>query len=483
MHSITRLMLAPLAASILLAAGCVNYAGIDHQGKLLAVGDAPSDSLKDKLPLAQWPRADWWTSLGDPRLGALIEEAYASNPDLQEVAARVAKANAFLDLRDAERYPEMDASAGVTRGRLSRFEDYSGEGHQYFTARNLAVNFGYTFDLWGGQRAAWESALNSARAAEVDLQSSRLILATNVVKAYNQLAYAWQVSELNQRDLERLSKLVDLTDSRYGSGLDNLSQLKQVQSLKARSESTLIGANEDIEIARLQLSALIGKGVDRAHTLDRPSNLQASVVALPAQLPAQLLGRRPDIVAARWRVEAETKNVEAVKTTFYPNINLVAAAGSHALTGDALFAGVSKFWNVAPTVSLPIFDAGRLRSDLKAGNAELDSSIAQYNRVLNSALHEVAISVTQLRSFEQQIVVQRDACAIAQSSYDLSQSRYKAGEDTFLDALNIEQQLIQDEMRLAFLNSKHIDSSVSLMAALGGGFQAPARETAQSSDL
>ena len=299
MYRITRFMLAPLAVSILLSAGCVNYAGIDHQGKLLAVGDAPSDSLKDKLPPAQWPRADWWTSLGDPRLGALIEEAYASNPDLQEVAARVAKANAFIDLRDAERYPEMDASAGVTRGRLSRFEDYSGEGEKYFTARNLAVNFSYTFDLWGGQRAAWESALNSARAAEVDLQSSRLILATNVVKAYNQLAYAWQVSELNQRDLERLSKLVELTDSRYGSGLDNLSQLKQVQSLKARSESTLIGANEDIEIARLQLSALIGKGVDRAHTLERPSNLQASVVALPAQLPAQLLFQALECLAHR----------------------------------------------------------------------------------------------------------------------------------------------------------------------------------------
>ncbi|MDI2593659.1 efflux transporter outer membrane subunit [Pseudomonas sp. N3-W] len=471
MYRITRFMLAPLAVSIMLAAGCVNYAGIDHQGKLLSLDQASSNSLKDTLPPANWPRADWWTSLGDPRLGALIEEAYASNPDLQEVQARVAKANAFLDLRDAERFPQMDASAGVTRGRLSRFEDYSGEGHKYFTARNLAVNFNYTFDLWGGQRAAWESALNSAMAAEVDLQSSKLILTVNVVKAYNQLAYAWQVSELNRRDLARLSKLVELSDSRYNSGLDNLSQLKQVQSLKARSESTLIGALDDIEVARLQLSVLVGKGVDRAQSIERPASLQASVVALPAQLPAQLLGRRPDIVAARWRVEAENKNIDAVKTTFYPNINLAAAAGSHALSGDALFAGVSKFWNVAPTISLPIFDAGRLRSDLKAGNAELDVSIAHYNQVLTSALHEVAISVTQLRSFEQQIVVQRDACAIAQSSYELSQSRYKAGEDTFLDALNIEQQLIQDEMRLAFLNSKHIDSSISLMAALGGGFQ------------
>ncbi|MGF6113078.1 efflux transporter outer membrane subunit [Pseudomonas frederiksbergensis] len=482
MYRITRFMLAPLAASILLTAGCVNYAGIDHKGQMLSIDQASSNSLKDTLPPANWPRADWWSSLGDPRLGALIEEAYASNPDLQEVSARVAKANAFLDLRDAERYPEMDASAGVTRGRLSKFEDYSGEGHKYFTARNLAVNFNYNFDLWGGQRAAWESALNSAMAAEVDLQSSKLILTVNVVKAYNQLAYAWQVSELNRRDLARLSKLVELSDSRYNSGLDNLSQLKQVQSLKARSESTLIGALDDIEIARLQLSVLVGKGVDRAQGIERPSTLQASVVALPAQLPAQLLGRRPDIVAARWRVEAENKNIDAVKTTFYPNINLVAAAGTHALSGDAIFASVSKFWNIAPTISLPIFDAGRLRSDLKAGNAELDVSIAHYNQVLTSALHEVAISVTQLRSFEQQIVVQQDACAIAQSSYDLSQSRYKAGEDTFLDALNIEQQLIQDEMRLAYLNSKHVDSSISLMAALGGGFQEPESPLAKNTE-
>lgn len=277
MYRITRLMLAPLAVSIALAAGCVNYAGIDHQGSLLSVDDLHSKTLQDTLPPANWPRADWWTSLGDPRLGALIEEAYASNPDLQEVSARVAKANAFLDLREAERYPEVNASAGVTRARLSRYEDYSGEGRNYVTARSLAVNFNYTFDLWGGQRAAWESALNSAMAAEVDLQSSRLILTVNVVKAYNQLAYAWQVSELNRRDLARLSKLVELSGSRYDSGLDNLSQLKQVQSLKARSESTLIGALDDIEIARLQLSALVGKGVDRAQSIDRPSSLQAKI--------------------------------------------------------------------------------------------------------------------------------------------------------------------------------------------------------------
>lgn len=457
-----------------LLAGCVSYSGISSQGQPLAAGSLQAAQTLQNIPLSEaaWPQRQWWNVLGDPRLSKLVEEALASSPDIQEVAARLSKANAQAEGANAERSPTVTAQAGVKRSRLSRSEDYTGEGDIYATVRSLGFGMAWSPDLWGGQRDAWKAAISQTRAAELDYNAAKLVLSVNVVRGYNQLASAWRLSDLAEHDVQRTSRLLELTEQAYRVGDADLARVSSARGLHASSQADEEGARLGVKIAALQLAALLGRDLDRALEIERPTPLNPAKAMLPSALPAELLGRRPDIIAARWRVEAASHDVEAVKTKFYPNINLVASGGTNSMIGDSLFGAVSRFWNIAPTVSLPIFDAGRLRAALKASDADYDAAVARYNRTVLDALHEVGQTVTRAQALASQVRTQQQARDMAQTAFDITMQRYKLGDASYLEALNIQQQLLQTDRQLLQLTSQQVDQSIVLMGALGGGFGA-----------
>ena len=454
-------------------AGCANFSGLDTQGQRLDTNTLQAGKSLSGMTLssAAWPTADWWKSLGDPQLDGLIVEALQNSPDMQVASARAHQAEAAAFAADAARMPTLNAEADVTRSRLSRSQDPTGQGGRYDTLRNASLTFNYTFDLWGGQRAAWEAALGQARAAEVDSQAASLTLAADVARGYSSLGHAFIVLDLAKDDLERTGKMLDLSKRRLQAGIDSHYQYQQTESLEASSREQLINAQKQLNSARIALAVLLGKGPDRGVDIARPKILAPGAVALPSTLPAELLGRRPDLVAARWRVEAASKNIAAAKTRFYPNLNLSAAAGTQSLLGDALFGSASRFLNIAPAVSLPIFDGGRLRAGLDAEDANYDLAVAQYNKTLVGALGDVSDTLAQLGAVKQQISAQQQATHIAQDSFDTVLQRYGSGVGNYLDVLSIEQQLLQAQRQLADLNAEQIDLSIQLMQALGGGFE------------
>ncbi|WP_339539672.1 efflux transporter outer membrane subunit [Pseudomonas sp. RA_15y_Pfl2_54] len=462
-----------LVLSAMILAGCANYSGLDTQGKRLdAKSLNASQSLSGvTLSPAAWPKSDWWTSLGDPQLDGLIREALHDSPDMQIAEARAHQASAAAYAADAARYPTLDASAGISRSRLAKDQDPLGQGGAYSTVRNVSAGFNYNFDLWGGQRDAWEAALGQARAAEVDRQAAQLTLAADVARAYSDLGQAHIVYDLASEDLKRTQQMLDLSQRRLSSGIDSQYQFQQTQSLEASSEASLIDAEKRLNSAKITLAVLLGKGPDRGNEIACPNVLQASAVAVPSVLPAELLGRRPDLVAARWRVEAASKDIDSAKTRFYPNLNLTASAGAESLLGDAMFGSASRFFSIAPTVSVPIFDGGRLRANLDARDADYDLAVAQYNKSLVKALGDVSDTINQLRDIGRQIGAQQHATDIARDSYNTVVQRYGSGIGNYLDVLSIEQQLLQAQRQLANLNAEQIDLSIQLMQALGGGFQ------------
>ncbi|NBA95919.1 efflux transporter outer membrane subunit [Pseudomonas sp. R5(2019)] len=466
-----RVSLVLLALSL---AGCASFSGLSPEGVSLEAKNLKAEqSLKGiTLSPAAWPKSDWWTSLGDPQLDGLIREALRDSPDMQIASARAHQASAAAMAADAARMPTLDAEASVSRSRLARDQDPLGQGGVYSTLRSLGVSFNYTFDLWGGQRAAWEAALGQARATEIDRQAAQLTLAADVARAYSNLGQAHIVYDLTRDDLKRTRQMLDLSERRLKAGIDSDYQHQQTESLVASSEEQAINAEKLLQSARVAMAVLLGKGPDRGNEIARPKVLKPSVVALPSSLPADLLGRRPDLVAARWRVEAASRNIEAGKTNFYPNLNLSAAAGTQSLLGDALFGSASRFFNIAPAVSLPLFDGGRLRADLDARDADYDLAVAQYNKSLVKALGDVSDTIDQLRAVGRQITAKQHATDIAQSSYGTVVQRYGSGIGNYLDVLSIEQQLLQAQRQLADLNAEQIDLSIQLMQALGGGFQA-----------
>ncbi|WP_286790361.1 MULTISPECIES: efflux transporter outer membrane subunit [unclassified Pseudomonas] len=464
--------LSALAIALVLS-GCASPTGLHTDGRALDAASLHSEQTVagSALSPAAWPKSDWWNTLGDRQLDSLIREALQSSPDLQVADARSRQANAAVIAANADRQPTLDGNASITRSRLSRRDDPTGQGGRYSTLRELSVNGSYTFDLWGGQRAAWEAALGRARASEVDRKAAELTVAANVTRAYNQLGQAYVMLDLAEQDLKRTRGMLDLAQRRVSAGLDSEFQLQQTQSLEAASEAQLTAAKQSVESAQIRLAVLLGKGPDRGASIGRPQLIAPKTIALPSQLPAELIGRRPDLVAARWRVEAASQDIDSSRTNFYPNLNLVAAAGTDALLGDALFGAPSRFFNIGPALSLPIFDGGRRRADLASRNADYDLAVAQYNQTLVNALGDIGDSISRLRSLNQQIQEQQRARDIAQASFDIAMQRYGAGIGSYLDALSVEQQLLQADRQLASLATERIDTSVLLMQALGGGFE------------
>ncbi|GGP18021.1 efflux transporter outer membrane subunit [Silvimonas iriomotensis] len=475
----------PLVLSALvvaLLAGCANQDGLSPQGKLL---DANSLSGQQALAAAKvssaWPDQRWWTTLGDAQLSTLIDEALKNNPNLEAADARTRLALAQAGAADAARAPRVDAAAAYSGIRIPGTVLPPPYGDGYAALKMVSLKFSYDFDLWGGERAAWESQVSQSRAAQIDGQQARITLSTNIARTYSQLGYAWQMQDIAKADLKRAQDQLDLVQQRVSAGIDSQVQLKQAQAALPGARQQVEAAQQQIDDNKLALAALLGQGPDRGQQLARPQALQPGALALPSVLPADLVGRRADIVAARWRVESASKDIKAAKTKFYPDFNITAAIGLASLSAGDLPTWDSRYGQLGPALTLPIFDGGRLRANLSTKDAQYDLAVAQYNQSLVNAMHEVAAQVSAMQSLNKQIAEQKDAIQTVQGAYDLAMQRYKGGLGNYLDVLSVEQQLLNAQMRLASLNAQQLDASILLVQALGGGYR-PADDTPALAD-
>lgn len=431
-------------------------------------------SLENPGPqyVSAWPVLDWWRTLGDTQLDELIQEALQGNPDLAAAEARARQAAAVATAVDASRSPSIGAKAsvqdihvpGTVLSSLGPAHDLS------ITTWMASLNGSYKADFWGGERAAWEAALGEQRASEVDAQAARLALSAELVRAYARLAYAWQAHDLMEKDVERAAHLLELTAQRVNAGIDGSAQQRQAEASVAAARQQLAQSAHVIESARIALAILVGKGPDRAAAIARPAALKPLALAVPENLPAELLGRRPDIVAARWRVEAAQRKIDAAKADFYPSFNLSAAFGLVSLRSEDLLSLRSRYHTVTPAVSLPIFDAGRLRAGLSGRNAEYDIAVARYNKTLVSAFNEVALHMQATQALTAQESAQRQAAGAAREAWDLSMQRYHRGLSSHIETLVAEQSLLAKETTLALIHAQQIDHAIQLIHTLGGGY-------------
>jgi NodT family efflux transporter outer membrane factor (OMF) lipoprotein len=187
-------------------------------------------------------------------------------------------------------------------------------------------------------------------------------------------------------------------------------------------------------------------------------------------LPADLLGRRADITAARWRIEAATSDMKSAKAQFYPNINLSAFVGLQSIGLDKLLKSGSEQYGAGPAIRLPIFDSGRLRANLRMKAADVDAAVESYNGAVLDAVHDVADQLASVRSVARQQTEQTKAQAAAESAYDLATQRYKAGLGTYLTVLNAESSVLNQRRLAADLKARAIDTQIALIRSLGGGY-------------
>jgi NodT family efflux transporter outer membrane factor (OMF) lipoprotein len=255
------------------------------------------------------------------------------------------------------------------------------------------------------------------------------------------------------------------------AGIDTNVELRQGEGALPETRVQIEALDEQIAIARHALAALT---VQPPNTYDSlvPHLGALRNVPLPAALPVDLLGRRPDLAAARWRIEAATQDVAAARAEFYPNVNLVAFIGFSTIGIDRLIRTGSEQYGAGPAIHLPIFDAGRLRANLRGHTADLDAAVDSYNANVVDAVRDAADQLGSLQSIERQRREQTQAQAAAESAYDLAMQRYRAGLGTYLTVLTAETNVLAQRRLTADLDARALDTQVALVRALGGGYAA-----------
>jgi NodT family efflux transporter outer membrane factor (OMF) lipoprotein len=450
----------------LLLTACVSSPATKPQNAKIAAGALG-------LGAALTPRIDhaWWKALGDPKLDELIEQAFQGNPDLNAALARVRGAQSQLAASVAATFPQVTFDGAVQRERLSK--DYIIPPPFAGTTRwigTLQANLSYSLDLFGREQDQIHRAQASADAAAFDAEAARLLLAGAVTQAYIALSRAWALSDAADEAVRQREGVLKLAAERVKAGLDTLASQRQAEALLALAREDRIRTKAARDIAVHQIAALIGRGAD-AYDIPRPA-IDKDALALPARLPADLLARRADIATAEARVKAALSGREIARKAFYPDVNLIALAGAAAIGLGPLFSSEAGQYGGGAAIHLPIFDAGKLRAQYAGATADLDEAIADYNGAVVNAVRQVSDSITDLNAISGEATQQRAARNAAQQSFDLAAERYRSGLNPLQTVLDAEAVLIQTERDDAALSADAASARVSLLMALGGGFDA-----------
>ena len=469
-RTLTTIVIALTSTIVIALAGCANPSGIASNDRLVDPAKVGVSNTPGNAVLA----ADWWQGFGDPALSSLIDQAVAGSPTLRVAEARVARASASAGSARAAQGPQIGAEFNATRQRFSANSIYPPPlGGAILTTSSLQLNGSWEIDLFGRNRAALDAAIGQQHAAEADAAAARVVLAVNVARNYVQLARLLEQREVLQRSLAQRDQVLDLIRQRVSAGLDTTAELRQGEGALPETRQQTEAVDEQIALARHAIAALAALPPDAEDSL-APRLSAVRAVPVPALVPADLLGRRADIVAARWRVEAATGDVASARAQFYPNVNLIAFAGFSTIGLDRLLQAGSEQYGVGPAIRLPIFDSGRLRANLRGKTADLDAAIDTYNGSVIDAVHEVADQISSSRSIERQMREQTEAIASAESAYDVATQRYRAGLATYLTVLTAENNVLAQRRIGVDIRARALDTQMLLVRALGGGYAAPA---------
>jgi NodT family efflux transporter outer membrane factor (OMF) lipoprotein len=421
---------------------------------------------------AAWPADAWWKGYGDAQLDALVDEALTGSPTLAQAEARLRRAQALANQAKAAQLPSLGANAGVERAKQSYNNgipaDFVPQGYNDYG--RLSLDFSWELDFWGKNRAAVAAATSEARAAQADAAQARLMLATSVAAGYADLARLYAERDVAERSVALRQETLNLVSDRVTNGLDTRGELRQAEAGPPNARAELAALDEQIAQTRNGLAALLGAGPDRGLAIARPSVASLKPFGLPANLAADLIGRRPDVVAAKWRAEAASKRIGQAKAAFYPNVNLAAAIGVQSLHLDKLFDSGSDVGSVGPAISLPIFEGGRLKANLRAAEADRDGAVAAYDSAVTQALRDVADVAASERALDTRLSESRTALAASEDGFRIAKLRYRGGLSTYQNVLIAELAVLSQRRIVADLESRALTLDVALVRALGGGF-------------
>ncbi len=431
----------------------------------------------DKLGLDGGPAPrvgeDWWKAFADPQIDRLAASVVAHNPTLAGALARMRAAQAQLAVNQAEDLPQVTLDGSEQRTLFSK--DYiipPPYGGTWRWFGSLTTNLSWNLDFWGKQAALIAQARNGATAAALDADAAHLALSGALAQAYVTLLLNYEYGDIADATVREREGILKISQGRFDAGLANGSDVAQARSLLsiARADQLRFAAAREMDVHAI--AALAGEGADAYAGITRPvPNLDAAL-PLPTSLPADLLARRPDILAAHARIEAAMEGRKAAHADFYPDINLAAVVGFQAIGLSNLLTGNSFTLGVGPALHLPIFDAGKLKAQYAHATADLDASVADYNGAVLNAVKQTADAMTQVQSLAAQRGQQEAAVGEAARAFKIAQDRYRSGLDTQLPMLTAESTLLQARQALAGVIAASGQQRITLLLTVGGSYDA-----------
>jgi NodT family efflux transporter outer membrane factor (OMF) lipoprotein len=459
-----------LVAVALLSGGCT--VGPNYRTPTAEIPSTykEAEGWKPAQPNDQNLGGDWWMIFNDPQLNALELQVNVSNQNLKEAAAQYVEARAALRSSRADYYPTITADPSAARTRVSSNAPPPGstlDGISY-NEYVMPVDFTYQADVWGRVRRNVESFREQAQASAADLATINLSLHADLAVDYFQARSLDAEEQLLNSTVKQYQDALDLTQSRYDGGLSSEVEVEQAQTQLDTTRAEAI----DVGVMRAQyehaVAILIGK--PPAEFTLPPLPLAAPPPDVPVSMPSELLERRPDIAAAERRVAAANSQIGVAISAYYPVIGLTGGGGFDSTSITTLLNGPSGLWSLGGSAMETIFDAGRRRALTDQARAAYNAQVAAYRESVLAGFQQVEDNLAALRILENEAKVQDEAVAAAQSSLDLSNTRYTGGVTSYLEVTVAQSAALADEVTAVNILGRRLANTVLLIQALGGGW-------------
>ena len=460
-----------LTACVITLVGC---AQIPADKEALPQRNAASAQLAADIKLARegWPEAQWWTRFGDPQLNQLMTRALQDGPTLQVAATRVASANAALQLDNANSGGDIGFKATSNRQRYSSNGLFPAPiGGAYFSDFNLMLGASYDFDWWGKRRAQLAASLGEVTARRAEYAQAEQTLSAAVAQSYFNLQAGWaHLDNLQQMRIAQRALVVD-KNKRIEHGLATSDEQRTAEGDLNSLNREVVAIETQITREREALRALIGADAGALTDLT-PRVMPQETATMPSSLGIELLARRPDLQAARARVEASLSRIEVSKAAFYPDISITGAIGLDSLSVDKLLQFSSRTPFIGATFTLPLFNSATLQARLGIARDARNELIADYNQSVINAIRDVAQAGASLQGLERQQREQTAATQLARDKLRSAEARFKHGLGDNSSLLNGQLAVFAQHDQDLQLRAQALLSQIVLIKALGGGYVA-----------
>jgi multidrug efflux system outer membrane protein len=451
-----------LVAAALLLGGCASMAP-SYSPPTLPVANSYASDTSPKG--AEAAATTWRDYFSEPALQALIAQALANNRDLRTAVLRVDEARAAYGIQRADAYPTLAAQAGATRSRTPADLSFTGKpllGNQYQVGLGMAS---WEIDFWGHVRSLQDAALQSYLATDAARQATTVALVAQVASSYFALRELDERIALAQQTTISRAESLRIFQRRVAVGATSRLNLTQVETLFTQAQALAV----QLEQARASQMHALTLLVGTTSEVTAAAGSTGVALELRAGLPSDLLLLRPDIRAAEHQLLAANANIGVARAAFFPRVALTSNWGTASAELDGLFAGGSHAWSFAPSITLPLFDAGRRSNNLALAETRRDIALAQYDKTVQNAFRDVSDALSARRWLTEQTAIAQTALATQTERARLSQMRFDNGAAAYLDVLDAQRDLLAAQQQLVQTRYALLASRVSLYAALGGG--------------